>query len=222
MLKYKKYIDKKQKGMFCMKFRQDFVTNSSSSSFIVSICINLKDGNEIRFDANGGTPECGRIDYFEGDAIVNLSPKQMATAESVEKMIEILAEGVIDGDEYMCYDDENCQCVKIFEKSRPVDVFTYGEDFDYDNPKTTTIDAYDFVKEIKENIKSMDDISSIEICGSEENYMCYRQTYTYDKENGEYSGFVEGCEFEKDGASGGTISIPDREECSIEYEPYEE
>lgn len=45
-----------------MKFRNGFVTNSSSSSFIVSIKIETVDGREISFYGNGGTPESGRID----------------------------------------------------------------------------------------------------------------------------------------------------------------
>ena len=53
-----------------MKYRSDFVTNSSSSSFIASISIETKDGNLICFDGNGGTPESRRIDLLEYDAII--------------------------------------------------------------------------------------------------------------------------------------------------------
>ena len=197
-----------------MKFRSDFVTNSSSSSFIVSISIETKDGNLICFDGNGGTPESGRIDFFEYDAIITASPKKMCKAETVEELIKILTDGVLDGDEYI----EEEERVKIFEKSMPVEVYDYSDDNFFEDPDSTmrTVDAYDFIKEIREKIKNVSDIKRITVTGEEENYVHYRQSYTYDNETGEYTGVVDGSEFEKDGASGGCIMMPDLDECEVE------
>ena len=194
-----------------MKFRNGFVTNSSSSSFIVSIKIETVDGREISFYGNGGTPESGRIDYFECDAGITASPKKMGRAKDVEELIAILTEGVIDCNEW-CDEDQH---IKIFEKSNPVGCEAWDDDGECEG---VTFDAYDFVKEIREKVKSMDDIAKIFVSGEEENYRTYTQEYTYDRVNDKYTGYVFGCEFEKDGASGGYVSMPDLDECEVTYE----
>ena len=197
-----------------MKIRNDFVTNSSSSSFILTIGIETKRG-DIEFIANGGSPESGRIDFFDNDAIVTISPKQLGTAENVEEFIRLLTDGVVDGAEW--YEEPG---VKIFAEDAPISVPTYDcdGDFDYDNPNLKEINAYDFIREIRNKVISMDDIIRIRITGEEINYMCYNQEYEYNRETGEYTGYVRGCEFEKDGATGGEINLTDLDECEIEYE----
>jgi hypothetical protein len=207
-----------------MKFRKDFVTNSSSSSFIVSINFKTKKGKTISFTGNGGTPECGSVDYFDGDAEIFLSPKQLANAKDMDELIELLVEGVIDHG----YNDD-CE-TKIFEKSNPKvpDIYQEFEDesdeldeLDEDF-EDMTFDAYDFILELKKKIKSPNDIATVTISGVEENYLSYAQTYTYDKINDKYTGTVHGEPMEIDGASGGWLSIPDEDECDIEYESVED
>lgn len=200
-----------------MKIRSDFVTNSSSSSFIVQININLKNGESINFSGMGGSPESGRIDYFENDCIVRVSPKQLGNAESVAAMIQLLTNGVVDGCEW----DEDTE-VKIFAESNPRPFIDYDDpDFDpFEDiapEDMETCDAYDFIKEILAKVHTMDDIKSIRIFGEEQNYMIYSQDFTYDRETGEYTGTIDGCEFEKDGASGGEIRMPDLDECNVTY-----
>ena len=198
-----------------MKIRADFVTNSSSSSFTLMIRFELVDGTSVRFDAQGGSGETGRIDYFDDDAIVKVSPKQLGNAQNIDELIKLLEDGVVDG-----WDER-----KIFDKSRPVksdliseycgDFDEIGDEFD---EALGIFDAYDFVKEIRERITDIDQIEAITISGDESGYYeKYNRSYTYNLKTKEYTGSEEGCEFEADGSSGGDLRFSDLGSCDIKY-----
>ena len=192
-----------------MKIRTDFVTNSSSSSFMLMIKFDLVNGESVVFDAMGGSPESGRINYFENDAVVSVSPKELGCAKDSDALIQLLEDGVLDSCDWLEED------TKIFDQSHP----ELAMAFDFDSGEElepVTIDAYDFILEIREKIKTMDDIKSITISGEEENYESYHRTYTYDRTTGAYTGVEEGYYLEVDGAHGGDLQFDDLDTCEIE------
>lgn len=173
-----------------MKIRTDFVTNSSSSSFVLEIYIDLEKGKSLLFEANGGTPESGIIDYFWSDATVKVSPKQLGSAQSVEELIQLLTGGVYDGWEP--------GSEKVFESG---------------NTKRKQ-DPTRFIAMIREYVRSMDDIQRITITGNEDGRgwgdgPYYYRTFSYSPKTGDYVCLIEGYEFEKDGNSGGNLFFSD-------------
>ena len=96
--------------------------------------------------------------------------------------------------------------VRIFEKTNPQKSNYYPN---------AEFDAYDFIKTIRNEITDMDQIESITITGNEENDVSYNRSYTYNLKTKEYTGKQIGCEFEKDGSSGGDLRFSDLDQCDM-------
>lgn len=75
-----------------MKIRTGFVTNSSSSSFTLSLKINLKDGKTLKWEGDAYEEEC-EYEYLDA----TLSPQNLARSRSIASLVKKLEESVTCG-----------------------------------------------------------------------------------------------------------------------------
>ena len=119
-----------------MKIRTDYVTNSSSSSFMLVIRIGLKNGEVLKFMGDGGVGE-GDEEFYE--LTVNKSPEALGKCGSIDELIKMLQHSVVQGSDTYYDDDEE--------------------------PEDLVITDDGAIIEGLKNLKSMDDIETITING---------------------------------------------------------
>ncbi|MDD7173495.1 MAG: hypothetical protein PUH70_00220 [Clostridiales bacterium] len=192
-----------------MKFRSDFVTNSSSSSFTVSIKIVTKADETITLSATAGGED--NEGYLGVD--FRYSPQRLAHSSSIDELLRL----ILDGATVTVWDDESDDEVPSHE--------AFWECADYDNDEDEDEELLFGPDEIRDAfaskvraIGSMDSIRSITISGSEDGWsnVDYCQEFTYDYETGAYTGKISGCE--NANGSGGGLYFDDINECEITEE----
>ena len=164
--------------------------------FVIKIHIILNNDKKIVFEGSGS--EEFVANFFKEWPFMSVSPKELCAAESVEMMIGLLTTKVSDGD------------FKIFSKSRPIN----------SEIVEGTFDAYNFIKLIRENVCTIDDIRRIMIELKEYNEFHFYRRYEFDRITQRYIGIEFGIPKIAEECIGewldqSILNFKDIEECEI-------
>jgi hypothetical protein len=142
--------------------------NEDMLGFVIKIHFELNDGKKIKFEGSGCQES--QANFFQGWPYMSVSPKQLASAKSVDELVKLLADNVIDED------------FQIFSAPRPMNSHVVKGSFD----------AYDFVKMIRETIIDVKNISKVTVVLKEYNELHFYREYAYNYATGEYIGIELG------------------------------
>ena len=147
-----------------MKFRSDFVTNSSSSSYSVTVGLVLKDGTNINYEfaaPQDDAGDCGNVD-------LNMrSIGRMNTAKTIEQLISMLQKAVEYEKPYFDEEDEDDEYDFTENKD---DLYETGSDGEDEYKIPIYYIGLDSRKSFEEKVKSLgiqpSDIAKVYMQGS--------------------------------------------------------
>lgn len=118
-----------------MKIRTDFITNSSSSSFVLSLKFELTNGESISWE---GFSDCGEgaYDYIELSA--TKSPEELGSCNTIDELVDMLKESIVGYENPVLDDDssviESLKALSSMEDIAKITIEGYEETFeDYDD-----------------------------------------------------------------------------------------
>lgn len=128
-----------------MKFRIDFVTNSSSSSYSVTVGIKLKDGREISYDFSAPQSDDGDV----GD--VKLEKRAVKNANYSTSIAELIKDlcNAVSYEEDPCYAEE--------EDYEPPEFVTKRDEYSWDGLDSSPL----FKQSAKKEITDLEQVESV-------------------------------------------------------------